>query len=69
MLQDLVDFFENSVMGSIKATPLGNVAARYLDVLFSGAGGSIRVLGEAADLSDRTEGFYLPAVDSGSELR
>ena len=56
-------------MGSIRATPLGNVAARYLDVLFSDAGGTIRVTAEAADLSDRTEAFYLTAEDSGPEPR
>jgi hypothetical protein len=69
MPRDLIDFFEQSIMGSVKATPLGKVAARYLDILFSDAGGAIRVTGEAADLSDRTEAFYLTAEESGSEPR
>jgi hypothetical protein len=69
MPRDPVNFLEHSVMGSIRATPLGNVAARYLDVLFSDAGGTIRVTAEAADLSDRTEAFYLTAEDSGPEPR
>jgi hypothetical protein len=69
MPRDLVDFFEHSAIDSIRATPLGNVAARYLDILFSGAANAVRITGEAADLSDRTEAFYLTAEDSGSEPR
>lgn len=69
MPRDVVDFFEHSAIDSIRATPLGNIAARYIDVLFSGAANAVRITGEAADLSDRTEAFYLTAEDSGSEWR
>ena len=64
---NLALFFANTSMHSVKATSFGNIESLYLDLIFSGDKGSVRLTGAAADMLDRTEAFFLTVEETDGE--
>jgi hypothetical protein len=63
MKTTLQGFLAEASINSIIAMPLGNVRGFYLDAVFSGSAGAVRFSGEAAEMADRTEAFFIAAED------
>jgi hypothetical protein len=64
MKTSLSGFLAEAPIESMVAMPLGNVAGFYLDVVFSSGVGAVRFSGEAAEMADRTEAFFVTVEDS-----
>lgn len=57
----LADFLSNARIQAVKGMPMGNVGGFFLDFILSTDAVAIKITGQASDVENRTEAFFLTA--------
>jgi hypothetical protein len=62
-LMNVADFLKSAPISSMQGVPMGNVLGVFLHIIISSSEGAIVITGQAADVANRTEAFFLTEED------